>query len=214
MMPTLGEMKSHLSDDLDDTSATYATQIARAITRSIEHLKKTRFAFNESRSITITTVIGQSDYTTDASANPLSDVMKLDGMFLTDTGGQVTPLSPITPQQMQVLLDNSASTGEPYNYTWYANALRIYPLPDAAYTLTLLAWYRLAAPSSDGSSNAWTNEAYDLVKARALYYLASNTLRDPDLATMARIAETEAEEALIREMNSRNGTGYITPTCF
>lgn len=213
-MPTLGEMKSHISDDIDDTSATYAAQIGRAITRSIEHLKKTRFAFNESRTITITTVIGQSDYTADASANPLSDVIKVDGLFLTDTGGQVTPIQPILPQQMQVLLDNSASTGEPYNYCFYANALRVYPLPDAAYTLTLMAWYRLAAPSSDASSNAWTNEAYDLVKARALYYLASNTLRDADLATMARLAETEAEEALIREMNNRYGTGYIIPTCF
>lgn len=213
-MPTLGEMKSHIADDLDDTSSTYATQIGRAITRSIEHLKKTRFAFNESRTITITTVIDQAAYTTDDAANPLSDVIKIDGMFLTDTGGQVTPISPITPQQMQVLLDNSASSGEPYNYSWYANALRIYPLPDAVYTLTLMAWYRLGAPSSDGSENAWTNEAYDLVKARALYYLASNTLRDADLATMARIAETEAEEALIREMNNRYGTGYFTPTCF
>jgi hypothetical protein len=213
-MPTLGEMKTHIADDLDDTSSTYATQIGRAITRSIEHLKKTRFAFNESRTITITTVIGQSDYSTDDAANALSDIIKVDGMFLTDTGNQVTPISPITPQQMQVLLDNSASTGEPYNYTFYANAIRIYPLPDAAYTITVMAWYRLSAPSSDGSSNAWTNEAYDLVKARALYYLASNTLRDADLATMARIAETEAEEALVREMNARNGTGYFTPTCF
>jgi len=213
-MPTLGEMKSHIADDLDDTSSTYQTQIARAITRAIEHLKKTRFAFNESRTIEITTVIGQSDYSVDDAANALSDVIKIDGMFLTDTGGQVTPIRPITPQQMQVLLDNSAANGEPYNYTFYANAIRIYPLPDAAYTLTLMAWYRLAAPSSDGSSNAWTNEAYDLVKARALYYLATNTLRDTDLAAMARLAETEAEEALIREMNNRYGTGFIAPTCF
>lgn len=213
-MPTLGEMKSHIADDLDDTSSTYQTQIARAITRAIEHLKKTRFAFNESRTIEITTVIGQSDYSVDDAANALSDVIKIDGMFLTDTGGQVTPIRPITPQQMQVLLDNSAANGEPYNYTFYANAIRIYPLPDAAYTLTLMAWYRLAAPSSDGSSNAWTNEAYDLVKARALYYLATNTLRDTDLAAMARLAETEAEEALIREMSNRYGTGFIAPTCF
>lgn len=213
-MPTLGDLKSHLSDDVDDTEGTYTAQISRAITRSIEHLKKTRFAFNESRTIEITTVIGQSDYSTDDDANALSDVIKVDGLFLTDTGNQVTPIRPITPQQMQVLLDNSAANGEPYNYCFYANALRIYPLPDAAYTLTLMAWYRLDEPSSDASSNAWTNEAYDLVKARALYYLASNTLRDADLATMARIAETEAEEALIREMNNRYGTGYIIPTCF
>jgi hypothetical protein len=212
-MPTLGEMKAHIADDLDDTSSTYATQIARAITRAIEHYKKTRFAFNESRTIEITTVIDQSVYA-EADDTDIPAIIKMDGVFLIDLNGQITSMQSMTPQEMEILIDNSASSGEPYAYSYYAKTLRVYPIPDAAYTIRIQAWYRLDAPSLDADENAWTEEAYDLIKSRALFYVATHSLQDEPRAMAAKRDELEAEDALTREMNNKNGTGFFTPTSF
>lgn len=212
-MPTLGEMKTHIADDLDDTSSTYATQIARAITRAIEHYKKTRFAFNESRTIEITLVIDQDTYDEDDDAD-ISAIIKMDGVFLIDAAGQISSMRPMTPQEMEILIDNSASSGEPYAYSYYGKTLRVYPIPDYAYTVRIQAWYRLDAPSLDADENAWTNEAYDLIKSRALFNVATFTLQNEAVAMAAKRDELEAEDALTREMNNKNGTGYFTPTDF
>lgn len=213
-MPTLGDMKSHLADDIDDTSSTYATQIGRAITRAIEHYKKTRFAFNESRDLTFSTVVGQTIYSASDDADiPL--VVKADALFHTDAYGQVTQMRRVSPQELELLDDNSAASGEPYCWSYYNKTVRIYPKPDAVYTMRFLAWFRYDAPATDAEAdNPWTNEAYDLIKARALYNLAAYTLHDEALAARARLAEMEAEGALIGEANAKNGTGLIVPTCF
>lgn len=212
-MPTLGDMKAHLADDLDETGTTYTAAIARAITRAIEHYKKTRFAFNVSRTITFPTVADQADYD-ESDETDIPNIIKIDGLFLTDSSGEITDLRPISPQEMEILLDNSASSGEPYAYCYFANAFRIYPMPDAVYTMTVMAWYRLDEPAADGDSNAWTEEAYDLIKSRALFYLATNTTRDADLAMAAKRDELEAEDALVGEANAKYGTGYIAATSF
>src|SRR5690606_16496709 len=88
--------------------------------------------------------------------------------------------------EMELLSDNSASTGEPYAWSYYNQEIRLYPIPDGVYTIRLqLGNYRLTALASDSDTNAWLDEAYDLLKARAKYILYKNTIKDAALAAEA-----------------------------
>ena len=213
-MATLAEMKAAIADDIDDTSGEYASQIATAITRAIAYCERATYYFNETRDLTFSTVASQSLYDSSDLAD-IATLVRLQAAYVTDTGGQIHALDRIDPKQMEILQDSSASSGEPTCFSYFASALRLYPVPDQAYTVRLQAGpYRLAALSGDSDSNVWTTEAYDLVKARAKYILAKDTLKDVAMATEAINDYLDQHAALKAETASRTGTGYIRPTCF
>jgi hypothetical protein len=120
------------------------------------------------------------------------------------------------PADMEQLADSSGSRGEPYAFTYFGQRIRLYPMPDAtAYTIRLqLGPYRLTPLSADSDTNAWLSEAYDLVKARAKYILAKDTLKDAAVAAEALNDFNDQDNALTGETTSRNATGYIRPTDF
>lgn len=235
-MPTLGDMKSHIADDIDDTNGEYAVQIGRAIERAVAHYQRHRFYFTEIRDLDIAVEAGQDllDETNDAR---IATLLAIDNAFLVDgstvdlttmdaesltvdlteeqTGGMVYTLAWISPAEMEVISDSGASFGRPNCYSYHSQKLRIYPFPDSVnYTIRLHAWIRIDVPTSDTSSNAWTTEAYDLIVARAKRHLATNTLRDAAMAVTAKLEEDEQFDLLKRETSSKNGSGRIVPTCF
>ncbi|MGL4559846.1 MAG: hypothetical protein ACRCV5_20305, partial [Afipia sp.] len=69
--------------------------------------------------------------------------------------------------------------------------IRLYPIPDAVYTVTLSYLQKIAEPASDGDSNAWTEEAEELIRASAIRRLRRYDLRDYQGAAAA-----EAEESM------------------
>lgn len=235
-MPTLGEMRAHLADDIDDTTGEYSAQISRAITRAIAHYQRHRFYFNEIRDFDIPTAEGQdllddNDDTRIATLLHIDDAFLIDGSSVTlgtvdsdeltvdlseeQSGGTVYQMHWVTPRSLEVMSDTSASFGRPTCYSYYDQKLRIYPFPDSAnYTIRLHAWIRIDAPTEETDTNAWTEDAYDLIVARAKRYLATNTLRDAEMAIAAKIDEDEQFDLLKRETSSKNGSGFIRPTCW
>jgi hypothetical protein len=67
---------------------------------------------------------------------------------------------------------------------------------------------------NDTDENAWLNEAYDMIKARAKYIIYKNTLKDAALAAEALNDYTDQETSLKSETTSRNATGYVQATGF
>jgi hypothetical protein len=214
-MTTFSDIKDAIADDIDDTTGEYSAQIATAVLAAIRYCDRKTYYFNETRDVTFSTVNGQEWYGAADNAN-IPTLVRIVDVWSEDAAGQRTPLVRMIPSDLETLADNSASRGEPFAFAYFGQRIRLYPIPDAtAYTIRLqLGPYRLTPLSADSDTNAWLSEAYDLVKARAKYILAKDTLKDATIAAEALNDFNDQDNALAGETTSRNATGYIRPTDF
>ncbi len=81
---------------------------------------------------------------------------------------------------------NPIVQGQPIDYAYYAEQLRLYPIPDNAYAVSLLGTTRFAPLGNAGDSNPWTLDAEALVRCEAKMDLYENTLQQPDMADRMR----------------------------
>lgn len=217
-MATFADMQSEIADDIDDTTGEYASQIQRAIIAAIRYCQRDNYWFNELRTGTIATAVGEQFYTfagSGSASGDFDDVIQINDVFYTDAGGQSCLMTRISPVEMELLSDSSASVGQPFNWTYYQSQLWIYPIPDQAYTLELhLGPYRYVLPSLPSDTHAFFDEAWDMVKARAKYIIQKDTLRDPAMAMEALNDFKDQQTALAAETSRRVGTGTIKATCF
>ena len=213
--PTFSTMMGAIADDIDDTVDEYTSQIRDAISASIRYCERDIFYFNETRDVTFPTVDGQEWYD-DADNSNIPTLKRIVAVYSEDTSGQRTMLRRMTPEEIETLADNTAASGEPYGFTYFGQRLRLYPIPSATvYTIRLqLGPYKLALLTNINETNAWFTEAYDLIKARAKYILAKDTLKDAPLAVEALNDFNDQYDALKAETSRRNGRGVIQVTCF
>lgn len=213
---TFGGIKAAIADDIDDTTDEYAAQIETAVLGAIRYCERFTFYFNEARpqDKTFSTVSGQQWYSSSDLAD-IATLVRIQRAYFVDTGGQITDLIQLPPEEMEVLSDNTAATGQPYGYTYFARQIRLYPIPNAVYTIRLqLGPYRLTALSAGTNTNVWLTEAFDMIKARAKYLVYKDTIKDPGLAAEALNDFIDQKAELKAETSSRNGTGRIRPTSF
>lgn len=192
-MTTLTIMKARIADELARSDLT--SQIASAITTAIDAYRDLRFWFNESRTITFSTVAGQEFYdSTDAAA--LGTIRRFDyiGVYI---GDQFNRLEYHSPADMEWLSVGLTASGQPFDYTYYQRKIRLYPTPDGVYTVRVGASVTVAAPATDGETdNPWMVEAERLIRSRAKNELALHVLKDTDLAQTMAIAVQEALDQL------------------
>jgi hypothetical protein len=105
--------------------------------------------------------------------------------------------------------ENSAApvSGPPCLWAEDGSAIHLWPMPDAAYALTVSGIADLGVPAS---SNAWTQEGYRLILAEAKKILFRGPLRDPEGMQLAADAAREALSALRRETGRRGGASPAT----
>lgn len=186
-------MKARIANELARSDLT--SEIAYAITDAIAAYRDERFFFNESRTITFSTVAGQEFYdSTDAAA--IATIRRFDyiGVYI---GDQFNRLEYCTPDEMEWLSTGLTSSGAPFDYTYYQRKIRLYPTPDAVYTVRVGASVTFAAPANDSEiNNPWMVEAERLIRSRAKNELALHVLKDTDLAQTMAIAVQEALDQL------------------
>jgi hypothetical protein len=208
-MSTLAVMKARLADELSRSDLT--SQIALAITDAIAAYASERFWFNESRtSVSFSTVDGQEFYTSSDDAD-IASIRKLDYAVIY-VGNDVRKLEYSSPETMEYLSANGTQEGTPWSYGWYDNKIRLYPVPDAVYTIRIAAHVKVAAPATDGeASNPWMTDAERLIRSRAKLELALHVLRDQELAATMAEAVKEAWSDLKSTTNQLfAGDGRIT----
>lgn len=212
---TFSDMALQIADEIDDTTGEYAGQIQTAIFTAIRYCEREVYYFNETRDVSFTTVNGQEWYGAADNSN-IPTLIRIVQAYCERSDGERTCMNRETPEALELLSDNSASSGEPYAWTYFGQRVRIYPIPDATvYTIRLqLGPYRLATISNASDSNVWTTEAFDMVKARAKYILGKDILKDAELAAEALNDYTDQHNALKAETSRRNARGYIQVTCF
>lgn len=180
-------MQNRIADDLmrDDLSA----QIKNAINDAIELQEGERYKFNERR-YQIFTVAGQEYYdlegpTLVGDADDPETLLEVDYVMAT-VGNQPYPLCQRTQQYINEW-QRSTYQGQPSDFTIYGGLLRVFPLPDAVYTLDLGGLASLAPRplSADVHENAWTNDGAGIICGQAKLLIYRDILRDSDGAALA-----------------------------
>lgn len=210
-MTTLATLKTDIAADLGRSDLT--ALIADEITRSIEFYQGQRFDFNETRDETFNTVAGQAWYTaSDAASIPM--FYGFDGVFTT-VGGRRRALGSIEIARFEILTDNSAANGEPFSYTYYNEALGLYPVPDQAYEVRMLGHIKLDPPASDDeANNEWMTTARQMIRYRTASQINAGRIRNAQRAAeLASLASEEARKHR-RDSGKRTGAGRIKSTAF
>ena len=209
-MSDLATMRARIASELRRSNIT--SQIASAITTAIEVYQDERWAFNERRDVTFPTVALQEFYTSaDSASIPL--LIKLDYANVY-VGGTAYTLVPQSAATMEELSDSSTNTGQPSEYVWYGEGLRLYPVPDGIYTIRLAGVFVASAPAADDEAgNAWMTKAERLIRSRAKLELALHVLRDQELSAAMGEAVRDAWDDLKTRTNRLTGTGRIRAWC-
>lgn len=203
-MTTLSIMKARIADELARDDLT--SQIAYAISDAIGAYQDERWFFNESRAVTFSTVADQEFYDGDDAAS-IATVQKIDYVKLY-VGDQPYDLEPLMPSEIESSATNGTSTGTPWSYCYYSESLRLYPVPDQAYTVRLGASILRAAPATDAeASNPWMTHAERLIRSRAKLELALHVLKDEALAATMSQGVSEAWDQLKSRTNQITQVG-------
>lgn len=204
-MSTFAQMKTRIADDIKRSDLT--TQIGVAINRAIEFYEKERFFFNET-SGTFSTVSGQESY---GSADSIpSTIAEIDEVTLTQTSTNIYPLNPTSFSSIRSMNTGGTSyTGEPLDFAYYMEKFWLSPIPNAVFTVTVYFKKTYAQLSADGDTNDWTEEAEDLIEARARWWLYRRIIRNFDEAAAAKAEELEALSSLVSKTTMLISTGSV-----
>jgi hypothetical protein len=180
-MSTYGTMKTRIADEFVNESITTA-QIENAIKSAVKHYEREAFWFNQKVG-TFATVAAQEYYTTAANAD-IPDIVRIDSMRSSE-GNLLRAVSFDHIEQMQ----DGSVTSPPGFYTRYKDQIRLYPIPDAVYTMTMAYIYKLTTLSADADTNAWTDECEEMIRQASKRILSTDILHADDMAQ--RYAELE-----------------------
>lgn len=206
-------MQTKIADDLtrDDLNP----QIKTAINEAIKTWEGIRFAFNEGlrRIDTVASqeyydLIGPTLLNTDGSAVATGEmVLELDSITVTLNSAPYT-LSPRTQQWMDHY-QTTNNTGQPDSFTLYGNRLRLYPIPNAVFQLTLSCLVRLGPNplTADADTNAWMTEGESLIRHQAEHSLFRFPLRDTEGMGLCKDGIAQAQFELERKMAAKAFTG-------
>jgi hypothetical protein len=212
-MATYQALKTRIADELSRDDL--ATQTISAIASAIQHHESKRFTFNEKRFL-LPTVAGTEYYA-------LTSMTQTDGSALgtDETLLEVDSITILINSEPYTLRDRTqqwldrfgggTTRGQPYDYGIFGNQIRLYPIPDAVYSLTISGLARLPTLSGDSDSNGWTEDGEALIRSEAKLILYRDILRDTEGAQLAASAVDRALEALQRKAVAKLGTGRIAP---
>lgn len=210
-MATLATLKAEIAVDIIRPATTY---IASAITAAIGDYEHERFWFNETRGFTFSTVAATADYALTSVSTTIADFITIDWVqILVGTQARNLVRDPDLAE-MDMLIATASLSGEPTSFGYFGESFRLYPIPDQVYTMRVAGHYKLADLTGDDQSNAWTTEAYQLIRNRAAARVFTSPFRN---LAMAQVAEASAQDQLNRlrsQTTSRVSSNRIRPTRF
>ncbi len=193
-MATLLELKTRirLETNKDDIApgGEAVEALNLAIARAIEYYSDEAFWFNRD-SGTVSTTSGIATVTVPYAVR-VCEMVSCNGVPL-----QKVPLSQI---------EHRSDSGRPSHWAENGGIVRLWPIPDGSYSLSVYGIAQIDAPASDGDETAWTNEAYDLIAGRAKLILCRALWGNIEGAQLAASEEGEALARLRQETRRRGRT--------
>lgn len=208
-MTTRAIMLAEMADDMERSDSSAFTN---KINAAIRHYSPKRFWFNESRSVTFSTVASTDTY---AFSTIGTEFYKIDGIYVTIAAGDVRELQRVDYSYLERTASADTTTGEPDVYAYINRAIRLWRNPDAVYSTRILGHVKLAAPATDDEAdNLWMTEAYDLIMCRAKAELYAHRYEDPNNAAVMQQAEASALRRLLGNTTDKVQAGYLEMTEF
>ena len=215
MATDIATMKTRIAREIGNRTD-LTTEIGDAINDAIDVYQDDRFYFNESRDVTFLTVAAQEFYTAADNAN-IPTLESID-YIMKFVGNNATELTYVLPDVMEDVSNSGTFQGEPYEYTYYQQKIRLFPVPNSAITIRIGAHIKLAGPTSDtDATNPWIIECERLIRSRAKYILATQVTLDKDMAAAMSPDDGEAARAFDEvkgRTNSITGTGIFAASNF
>jgi len=202
-MTSFADIKTRMADELDRSDM--GTPIDRELRQAIKHYERKRWWFNEQ----LTTTTATSSM---AFFEMPADLLILDHLEISISSRRYE----LDEMSWDRFVDEwrwNTNFSEPRDYARFNDRVWLGPAPRQDYPL-IWHYIRTLYPASftDGSDNAWTNYADDLVSARALKTLGMRTLHLSDLELREyAILEREAYNALCELSEQRLTTGTARP---
>lgn len=155
--------------------------IQQAIQNAIAKWEREHFYFNEIEAINnVNTVVGQEFYTT-VTWPFIAAQIHIDKIWVVISNNRYS-LNPRTEQYIADTSLNPSVQGQPIDYSYYAETIRLYPIPDGAYPITIEGTQRFSTLVKTSDSNSWITDAADLIKAEAKFDILINILKQIELA--------------------------------
>jgi hypothetical protein len=209
-MGTFLDLQNNIASDL--TRSDLTSQIKSAIGDAVKFYETERFFFNVTRSITFPTVAAQSAYGA-ADLAQIPNIIRVDNLWLHD-GTSIFPLDRYEPDEFEWLQGGGTGPGKPAAFTYIDKQILLWPVPIAVYTMRPHMHYRLAPLAADTDTNAWCNEAEQLIRAHAKLLLYTNVLEDDEGAQRMQAQLPVYVSKLRYETSARVTTGRIRATSF
>jgi hypothetical protein len=192
-------LRNRIIDELANDGALTTAQVNYAIADAIKFYERRNWWWNQ-KTATLSTVAAQEYYSSTDLAD-IPDIVQIISATVTHDGLK-SPLRMVDYQTIDDTQDGSVTT-LPAALAVFKENIRLYPIPDAAYTVTLSYVYRLTALSDDADSNAWTTDAEELIRQSAKRRIALNYFHAEDVAARCAVMEKEAFDELLAENRRR-----------
>lgn len=208
-MATAGDLCTTIIGDLGRSDVSLSDIVLIDIQSSIRDYEAQRFYFNEQKlavTLSVTDTYALSLFA--AAGTGVSDVIEIDRLEVVISASRTYEISERGFNEWAGLAGGgSGIVGYPEFYAIWGQALKIYPMANAAYVANMWAHVKLTAIAAGGfsTSNAWVNDASELIRNATLKRLWGRRFRDFDAAQAAGVAERDALMALRRRTDALSG---------
>lgn len=198
-MATLADLKTRVENltGRDDLATDLADVLLQNIQDACEFYGDERFWFN-STIATATTTANVATVTTPTTIRIID---------------RVTIPAFYNDLQCQHVMDTdeTAGTGVPAHYAVYGDSVKLWPTPDAVYTLRFYGTSKVAAPTVDADTSIWTNEAAALIAAHAAMTLYRDHGLGNDSDVQRAIGQVQENVNRLRQESQRRMSKPLRP---
>jgi len=182
-----GQMQSTIAIELGYRTD-LSTQIQNAIQTAIAKWERTRFYFNELNAINAFNTTANQEYYTSSDYAAIATIAHIDKMWALVANNRYF----LMPRTMQYLDEvsvnaNVAAPSVGVDYAYYAETIRLYPIPDGAYPISIQGTQRFATLVNPSDTNAWTQDAEALIRTEAKLDIWLNIIKDEEQAISSKI---------------------------
>lgn len=202
-MATYEQAVNQIISELTRSDTSITSFVQQEVLQACDFYNSTRFWFNEAKANFITSA-SQNSYT------GTTNILELDSVLITMPGGSKYELEPMNYAVMNAL-DMGNFVGQPTHYSYFAEAFRLYPTPNASFTIDIAYQARFATLSATGDSNALLTHGLELIKSRAKKNIYADRFKDGDRAMSYAQLENTALDRLILQTEKLLSTGKLSP---
>ena len=198
-MTTFATMRSRIADEMANDGDITTSQINNAIRTAIKHFEREPYWFNQKSSVFDTAAGGEFYQST--PPDTFANIVRVESV----------QRGPATSKEMLGGLDNAhidevqdgSVTGEPAYYSRFENRIRLYPIPNDVYRITIRYIQKLPDLMNDDDTNAWVDECEEMIRQAAKRILCTDILHDDGMAARYQALERLSYDRIRAENRTR-----------